>query len=238
MATQPTTKQGTPISPRWDDDWVAQVQDVERQLGRRICGAHSPAWTPCKLGSTHPNGRCRYHGGHPNIGAPLGNKNAIIHGLYARRLQQCGDHCALWHTCPMPNKDLDALPPKERPYCVYEQEEYDHIIDALEQASQPQDDPVDYFDADPLYDDESDHESPPLKGDQGGCSQSPPLKGDKGGCDNHESTGPTLLHHNIATLQVMLTRAQAALGINQYTQETRADGDKYSMRSTKVSALL
>jgi hypothetical protein len=47
-----------------------------------------------------------------------------------------------------------------------------------------------------------------------------------------------LLHHNIATFQVMLTRAQAALGWSTFTEESRADGEKYSMRSVKVGAML
>ena len=93
MAEAETTKLGTPISPRWTEAWRAKVESVEKQMGRRICGAHSPAWTPCKLSSTHRNGRCRFHGGAEGIGAPNGNRNALIHGLYARRLQRCGMQC-------------------------------------------------------------------------------------------------------------------------------------------------
>ena len=115
MAEERRTKLGTPVSGMWDEDWVAEVENVEHQLNRRVCGAHSPAYTPCKLGSNHPSGRCRYHGGHSRVGAPLGNRNAIIHGLYSRRLQQCGDHCTLWQTCPMPNKDIEALPTRNAP---------------------------------------------------------------------------------------------------------------------------
>ena len=241
MEPERTTTLGTPTSPLWDDAWVAEVDSVEKQLDRRICGAHSPAYTPCTLGSNHPTGRCRYHGGHSLIGAPLGNRNAMIHGLYSRRLQQCDDHCPLWQTCPMPDKDLEALPLKERPYCPYEKKEYDHILDSFPRAS----DAVRSAPNIPL--------DPPSKGDQGECSTlepgdgSPPLKGDRGGCKTQnidpaeavkEPPGETLLHHNIATFQVMLTRAQAALGWNTFTEETRADGDKYSMRSSKVSALL
>ncbi len=129
--TRQKTKLGTPLSPKWDDEWVAEVEHVENQLNRRICGAHSPAYTPCKLGSNHPNGRCRYHGGLDDIGAPFGNQNAVIHGLYSRRLKQCGDHCTHWQTCPMPNKDIEALPLKERPHCVYERKEYDRVLTAL-----------------------------------------------------------------------------------------------------------
>jgi hypothetical protein len=53
-----------------------------------------------------------------------------------------------------------------------------------------------------------------------------------------QGAAETLLHHNIATFQVMLTRAQAALGWSTFTEESRADGEKCSMRSMKVGALL
>ena len=66
--TPTQTDQGTPCSPKWDPDWIAEVDYTERQLGHRICGAHTPINTPCKLTSTHKNGRCRFHGGIDNIG--------------------------------------------------------------------------------------------------------------------------------------------------------------------------
>ena len=47
-----------------------------------------------------------------------------------------------------------------------------------------------------------------------------------------------LLHHNIATFQVMFTRAQRALSVHAYTQETRQEGKDYSSSSTKISSLL
>jgi hypothetical protein len=71
MEAQPTTKLGTPASPQWDPQWLARIDTVEKQLGNRICGAHTPAIAPCKPTSNHPNGRCRYHGGHSLIGPPL-----------------------------------------------------------------------------------------------------------------------------------------------------------------------
>ncbi len=228
MDPKQTTKLGTPISPKWDQEWTAEVENVEHQLNRRICGAHSPAYTPCKLGSNHPNGRCRYHGGHSRIGAPLGNRNAMVHGLYSRRLQQCGDHCTHWQTCPRPNKDIEALPKKERPHCPYEQEEYDRIHAA--HATQPRQGataPCPFPEFDPNL-----SPTPPRQGAIAPCPrpQIPSLV--------PETAGDILLHQNIATFHVMLTRAQAALGWHAYTEETRADGEKYTMRSSKVSALL
>ena len=127
MAEANLTTLGTPCSPQWTRDWCAKVEAVEKQMGRRICGAHSPAWTPCKLSSTHKNGRCRFHGGAEGIGAPHGNRNALIHGLYSRRLQRCGMHCPVWQWCPMAGKDVLALDPTERPNCAYEREEYNAL---------------------------------------------------------------------------------------------------------------
>ncbi len=247
------TELGTPLSPKWDAEWVAAVEGVEKGLGRRVCGAHSPAWTPCKLGSEHPSGRCRYHGGHSSIGAPLGNRNAMIHGLYSRRLQQCGEHCPLWQTCPMPNKDIEALPHKERPFCPYEKEEYDAVTsslgtgnvaegavacgDALAEAETT--DSRDCRVATLLAKTEGDAVSPDAEGATISFGSTFSFSKEK---VEEKAVGQeaaeTLLHHNIATFQVMLTRAQAALGWSTFTEESRADGEKYSMRSSKVSAML
>jgi len=43
MTMTATTTLGTPASPKWDDEWLARVDRKEQDLGRRICGAHSPA---------------------------------------------------------------------------------------------------------------------------------------------------------------------------------------------------
>ncbi len=47
-----------------------------------------------------------------------------------------------------------------------------------------------------------------------------------------------MLHQNVAMYQVMLTRAQAALGVARLVEDTVAEGERYSMKSSKVSALL
>lgn len=135
-STQTTTKRGTLISKKWDGDWIDAVESTEKELGRRCCGAHAPDDTPCQLQSTHANGRCRFHGGARGIGAPKGNLNARIHGLYSRRLQVCGDLCPQWKTCPMAGQDILKLAEKHRPICAYEQEEHE-ILEALEQRSKP-----------------------------------------------------------------------------------------------------
>jgi len=212
-----TTALGTPASPKWDADWLAEVDRTETELGHRICGAHTPAWTPCKLTSTHPNGRCRFHGGHPGIGAPDGNRNAWVHGLYSRRLQQCGDHCPLWNHCPMAGKDVLDLTPKERPLCVYEKEEFESLLHDLSESvtsatttSSTQSTRSNDSDSSALRE--------PL----------PPREPDG------------LIQRNIALFQVMLSRAQAALGIARLTDETTAYtlNTNYRMRSVKPSALV
>jgi hypothetical protein len=131
------TELGTPCSPKWCDDWIAEVNETEAALGRNCCGAHAPDDKPCQLGSTHENGRCRFHGGAKNIGAPEGNHNAYIHGLYSRRLKTCGSHCPLWDSCPMAGRDVLEIPESNRPICHYEQEEYDALSDLMD-AARPQ----------------------------------------------------------------------------------------------------
>ena len=48
------------------------------------CGAKTRAGTPCATPAM-PNGRCRMHGG-KSTGAPLGNDNAVKHGIYRATL--------------------------------------------------------------------------------------------------------------------------------------------------------
>lgn len=231
-STAPTTALGTPASPRWDADWLALVNLREQDLGRRICGAHTPAWTPCTLVSSHPNGRCRFHGGAPGIGAPGGNRNAWVHGLYSRRLQQCGDHCPLWQHCPMAGRDVLDLLPAERPHCVYEQDEYDEVLRSIGSSPMPESassvqsaasatDPRTLSDPAPIL---PMLPIPPIDPDPLRVS-SPPRE-------------PGLIERNIALFQVMLTRAQAALRITRLTDEFHAEGHRYNARSVRVSAIV
>jgi len=112
-----TTPRGTPCAASWGDAWVAQIDAREQALGRRICGARTVGGTPCPLPSDHASGRCRHHGGFALTGAPADNRNAVVHGLYSRRLMICGSHCPAWQSCPMGGgsafraEDDDALPP-------------------------------------------------------------------------------------------------------------------------------
>ena len=122
------TAMGTPCANAWDDDWVAAVDAKEAELDRRICGARTMAATPCTLASDHDSGRCRFHGGFDLTGAPKGNRNAVIHGLYSRRLRSCSTQCPMWHACPLANPEVAQLDPKERPSCPYEQAEYNATL--------------------------------------------------------------------------------------------------------------
>ena len=48
------------------------------------CGARTRAGTPCQAPAVRGRARCRMHGGAKGSGAPLGNRNALKHGMYTR----------------------------------------------------------------------------------------------------------------------------------------------------------
>ena len=127
-----TTEFGTPAAHAWTDQWLQTVNQRAKTYGRPICGARNPAGTPCTASPTHENGRCPHHGGFDLTGAPKGNRNAVIHGLYARRIQTCGTHCPNFATCPLgknrPGGPVTNMPEHERPRCPYEQAEYNATL--------------------------------------------------------------------------------------------------------------
>jgi len=187
MSEAMMTDQGTPRAKGWPLVWFERVNALEHELGRRICGGVCADGAPCRRVSTHSSGRCSHHGGNHLTGAPKGNENARIHGLYSRRLQRCGPNCLLWGACPFAEDDLLEIPLSNRPNCVYEQTEYDRLVDHY--------------------------------------------VGKDEGVDVH-------LVHTVALLQVMVSRAAAALSVNGFTETTRASGADYSMESSKMSAAL
>ncbi len=143
MSTAPprTTTRGTPCPASWNDAWVVQVEAREQAHARRICGARTIGGTPCPLLSDHPSGRCRHHGGFALTGAPADNRNAVVHGLYSRRLMICGTHCPAWQSCPMGGgapdhgRALSQLALAERPQCTFELTEYNAVVtDAMHRA--------------------------------------------------------------------------------------------------------
>ena len=114
------TAMGSPCSPVWDEAHVAVVEAAEARLEKRICGARTLSGNPCLLTPNHENGRCKYHGGFNLTGAQPGNRNAMVHGLYSRAIQTCGEQCPMWKTCPLASQEVAKLDPKERPQCPYE----------------------------------------------------------------------------------------------------------------------
>ncbi|GMV98902.1 MAG: hypothetical protein AMXMBFR84_00420 [Candidatus Hydrogenedentota bacterium] len=122
------TPLGSPCSRAWDDEWVAVVEAKEAELARRICGARSVSGGPCELSPDHANGRCRFHGGFDLSGGQRGNRNAVVHGLYARRLMVCGPQCGMWGSCPVACPEIEAMAPKDRPVCPFELAEYNAAL--------------------------------------------------------------------------------------------------------------
>ncbi len=48
------------------------------------CGAKTRSGRPCNSPAVRGKKRCRMHGGAKGSGAPLGNQNALKHGLYTK----------------------------------------------------------------------------------------------------------------------------------------------------------
>jgi len=55
---------------------------MEKQPHASVCGAKTRKGSLCKNRPVTGKRRCRMHGGAPGSGAPLGNSNALKHGLY------------------------------------------------------------------------------------------------------------------------------------------------------------
>jgi hypothetical protein len=53
-------------------------------LSSRRCGAKTRSGKSCRSPAVHGKKRCRMHGGAPGSGAPVGNENALKHGLFTR----------------------------------------------------------------------------------------------------------------------------------------------------------
>ncbi|MCC6794450.1 MAG: hypothetical protein IT366_04970 [Candidatus Hydrogenedentes bacterium] len=130
--TPRATELGTPCARSWSAEWIAAVNAKETELNHRICGARLPDATPCTTTSDHPTGRCKLHGGCELIGAPRGNRNAVVHGLYSRRLRTCSTSCPYWQSCPCASPEIASMPPGKAPTCPYQLMEYNTVVtDAL-----------------------------------------------------------------------------------------------------------
>jgi hypothetical protein len=61
------------------------IQQSDLAMHRSLrCGAKTRRGPPCMSPAVRGKRRCRMHGGAVGSGAPVGNKNALKHGLYTR----------------------------------------------------------------------------------------------------------------------------------------------------------
>lgn len=277
------TSLGTPRAQSWDDAWLGFVDETEQGLGRRICGAHAPDGEPCELTSTHPNGRCRFHGGHPRIGGQPGNTNAVIHGLYSRRLRQCNDTCPMWRMCPFAGADVMALSERKRPVCAYEREAYAVAMRVPEMewayggSGVPAADGLDPTDANARARDGNElpgflsepgksaqenlitqlrYRATPFFGRRAATTKFPrdaaPAEAAVASDPSVPSVAsvpfaapspppdpaPAMIDDIGAILYAMLQRATLTVSAQQLTEQTQAASERYSFRTTKMSAAL
>src|SRR5271170_7229184 len=62
-----------------------QVRNTVPMLSSQRCGSKTRSGKPCMSPAVSGKKRCRMHGGAFGSGAPLGNKNALKHGLFTRK---------------------------------------------------------------------------------------------------------------------------------------------------------
>jgi hypothetical protein len=64
------------------------------------CGAKTRSGMPCKSPAVKGKKRCRMHGGAKGSGAPKGNKNAFVHGIYSNEFREAKKHLSgFLHVC-------------------------------------------------------------------------------------------------------------------------------------------
>lgn len=56
------------------------------------CGAKTRKGTPCQAPAVAGKKRCRMHGGAKGSGAPVGNQNALKHGMYTGEALELQEH--------------------------------------------------------------------------------------------------------------------------------------------------
>ncbi len=59
-------------------------RNTSPMLASPRCGAKTRSGRPCNSPAVRGKKRCRMHGGAKGSGAPLGNQNALKHGLYTK----------------------------------------------------------------------------------------------------------------------------------------------------------
>jgi uncharacterized protein YjcR len=67
---------------------IGNVGDHPRNTGpmreSSRCGARTREGKPCQAPAVRGKARCRMHGGAKGSGAPVGNENALKHGMYTK----------------------------------------------------------------------------------------------------------------------------------------------------------
>ena len=58
-------------------------RDVKRLQDAPRCGVKTRKGSPCESPAVNGKRRCRMHRGAKGSGAPLGNQNALKHGMYS-----------------------------------------------------------------------------------------------------------------------------------------------------------
>ena len=57
------------------------------------CGAKTRSGQSCRSPAVNGKKRCRMHGGAHGSGAPRGNKNALKHGMYTKKVMEEERQC-------------------------------------------------------------------------------------------------------------------------------------------------
>ena len=73
------------------------------------CGARNRSGVPCRRRPPPGKLRCRYHGGAPGSGPPLGNANALKHGFYSARVRDFAADILAAEDLPLDFRDEIAL---------------------------------------------------------------------------------------------------------------------------------
>lgn len=252
-----TTPRGTPCAVSWDAAWVAQVAAREQALDRRVCGARTVGGTPCPLPSDHASGRCRHHGGFTLTGAPADNRNAVVHGLYSRRLMICGSHCPAWQSCPLGGGSAFSVEnggPSQR-------DAGDSFLsfprkrEPLDESSSPVEGGVPAF-AGMTSAERPARQHAPRPVSYGQYLLKLPLADRpqctyevaeynavvtdvmKRACANADNAFGLHLAHQIALITVMVSRAARALAIKPFTEKMEQSAENYYMSVDKPSAAL
>lgn len=63
--------------------YIKNTKEQPAESQQNICGSRTRSGGLCENSPEAGRKRCRLHGGAPGSGAPIGNKNALKHGLFS-----------------------------------------------------------------------------------------------------------------------------------------------------------